>query len=108
MQRVHRDLSRDEVEALRERLAGLVPEARTDIADLVRMMRLITRKSQTEYARLCGVAPRELAELEAAKGSPTVETLGTLLRSFGYRVGAEILRAARLLRCRHLSRAVAA
>jgi transcriptional regulator with XRE-family HTH domain len=87
MRRVHRNLSRDEVESLRKELLSLVPRASADIPQLVRTMRLITRKSQIEYAKLCEVAPRVLADIEAGKGSPTVETLEKLLRPFGYRVG---------------------
>jgi predicted transcriptional regulator len=87
MQRVHRKLSRDEVESLRRELVNLVPRASADIARLLRTMRLITRKSQAEYAKLCEVAPRVLADIEAGKGSPTVETLQKLLLPFGYRVG---------------------
>jgi transcriptional regulator with XRE-family HTH domain len=87
VKRVHRNLSRDEVEALRERLASLVPTSSASVAELLRMMRLIARKSQAEYARMCGVAPRVLANIESGMGSPTVETLGKLLRPFGYRVG---------------------
>jgi hypothetical protein len=87
MRRVHRNLSRDEVESLREELARLVPTAPATIPQLMRTMRLITRKSQVEYAKLCEVAPRVLADIEAGKGSPTVESLEKLLRPFGYRVG---------------------
>src|ERR1043165_9274630 len=87
MKRVHRNLSRPEVEALRERLTSLVPAENASVAELLRMMRLIARKSQAEYARMCGVAPRVLANIEGGTGSPTVETLGKLLRPFGYRVG---------------------
>ena len=87
MRRVHRNLSRDEVEFLRKELASLVPRASAGIPQLMRTMRLITRKSQIEYAKLCEVAPRVLADIEAGKGSPTVETLEKLLRPFGYRVG---------------------
>lgn len=87
MQRVHRNLSRDDVESLRKELLTLVPRASADIPRLMRTMRLITRKSQLEYAKLCDVAPRVLADIEAGKGSPTVETLERLLRPFGYRVG---------------------
>lgn len=87
MQRVHRNLSREEVESLRKELLNLVPRASADIPRLMRTMRLITRKSQIEYAKLCEVAPRVLADIEAGKGSPTVETLEKLLRPFGYRVG---------------------
>lgn len=87
MRRVHRNLSREEVESLRKELVSLVPRASADIPQLMRTMRLITRKSQIEYAKLCEVAPRVLADIEAGKGSPTVETLEKLLRPFGYRVG---------------------
>lgn len=87
MRRVHRNLSRDEVEALRAELARLVPRASASIPQLLRTMRLITRKSQAEYAALCDVAPRVLADIEAGKGSPTMETLEKLLRPFGFRVG---------------------
>ena len=87
MRRVHRNLSRTEVEALRLRLTELVPVRGGSTRQVVRMMRLITRKSQSEYARMCGVAPRVLAAVEAGAGSPTVETLEKLLRPFGFRVG---------------------
>jgi len=87
MRRVHRNLSRDEVESLRKELATLVPRESADIPRLMRTMRLIARKSQIEYARMCNVAPRVLTDIEAGKGSPTVETLGKLLKPFGYRVG---------------------
>jgi transcriptional regulator with XRE-family HTH domain len=87
VKRVHRNLSRDEVEKLRERLTALVPIESASIPELLRMMRLIARKSQAEYAHMCGVAPRVLANIEGGVGSPTVETLGKLLRPFGYRVG---------------------
>jgi DNA-binding XRE family transcriptional regulator len=87
MQRVHRKLSRDEVEELRRGLASLVPISSAPIPQLLRTMRLIARKSQIEYAKLCQVAPRVLADIEAGKGSPTVETLEKLLRPFGFKVG---------------------
>jgi transcriptional regulator with XRE-family HTH domain len=87
MQRVHRNLSREDTQALRDKLNELVPQERAGIPELVKTMRLITRKSQAEYARFCGVAPRVLADLEAGKGSPRVETLDKLLRPFGFQVG---------------------
>jgi putative transcriptional regulator len=87
MQRVHRNLSRDEVEALRVKLSQAVPGVSAEIPELLRTLRLITRQSQSEYARMCGVAPRALSTIESGSGKPTVETLGKLLRPFGYRVG---------------------
>lgn len=87
MQRVHRNLSRQEVEALRTQLTSLVPESRADIPNLLRNMRLIVRMSQPEYAKLCGVAPRVLADIEAGRGNPRVDTLTKLLKPFGYSIG---------------------
>jgi len=72
---------------LRQELFESVPQAREGIPRLLRTMRLIARRSQAEYAKMCGVAPRVLANIESGKGSPTVETLEKLLRPFGYRVG---------------------
>jgi len=87
LQRVHRNLSKSEVDALREKLATLIPEAQADIGTLIKTMRLATRRSQAEYARLCKVAPRVLADVEAGRRNVQVETLEKLLRPFGYRIG---------------------
>ncbi len=87
MKRVHRALSKQEVEALREKLSSMVPTATADIPEVLRTMRMITRKSQTEYARLCGVAPRVLADIEAGKGAATLKTLRKLLKPFGATIG---------------------
>lgn len=87
MQRVHRQLTRDEVEALREKLASLVPEARASIPEILKTLRFITRKSQAEYAALCGVSQRALASIEAGNADPTTRTLEKLLRPFGFTVG---------------------
>jgi predicted transcriptional regulator len=87
LQRVHRNLSKAEVEALREQLAALVPQAQGDIGALIKTMRLAVRRSQLEYAKLCKVAPRVLADVEAGKRNVRVETLEKLLRPFGYRIG---------------------
>ena len=72
---------------MRNKLAELVPQAHADIPELIRTMRLIARKSQTEYAQLCGVSPRVLADVEAGKGVQTTETLRKLLRPFGFKLG---------------------
>jgi transcriptional regulator with XRE-family HTH domain len=85
-------LSRPEVEALREKLAALIPQAQAELPEILRLMRQITRKSQAEYANLCGVAPRVLADLEAGKGNARVDTLHKLMKPFGYRVGAVLPR----------------
>lgn len=87
LQRVHRNLSKEEIDALREKLATLIPVSQADIGSLIKTMRLATRRSQTEYAKLCDVAPRVLADIESGKRNVRVETLEKLLRPFGYRIG---------------------
>lgn len=87
LKRVHRNLSTAEIDAMRENLAALIPPAQADIGALIKTMRLATRRSQAEYARLCKVAPRVLADIEAGKRNVQVETLEKLLRPFGYRIG---------------------
>jgi DNA-binding XRE family transcriptional regulator len=92
MKRVHRKLSTAEIDSLRDRLASLIPDARAEIAELIKTMRLATRRSQAEYARLCGVTPRVLAQIEAGNYNVQVATLEKLLRPFGYRVGLVSMR----------------
>ncbi len=87
MKRVHRKLSKAEIDALREQLATLIPAASEDIGTLIRTMRLATRRSQVEYAGICNVAPRVLADIEAGRRNVRVETLEKLLLPFGYRIG---------------------
>jgi len=87
MRRVHRDLSRDEVEALRDKLSELVPQQKASIPEILRTMRLIVRMSQAEYAHLCGVSHRALAGIEAGGTAASTATLQKLLRPFGLTVG---------------------
>jgi transcriptional regulator with XRE-family HTH domain len=91
MKRVRRKLSRTDVESLRDTLLAQVPQATLPIPEILRTMRLIVRKSQSEYAKLCGVAPRVLADIEAGRGHPRVDTLEKLLHPFGYTIGVVAL-----------------
>ncbi|MGH8227000.1 MAG: helix-turn-helix domain-containing protein [Steroidobacteraceae bacterium] len=75
------------MEALREKLAQMVPQQLADIPQILRTMRLITRKSQVEYAKLCGLNPRVLADIERGKGNPSFRSLGKLLKPFGLAIG---------------------
>jgi transcriptional regulator with XRE-family HTH domain len=87
MKQVRRDLTRDEIEALREKLTSLIPEARATIPEVLRAMRVITRKTQAEYAALCGVAPKVVTNIELGRVAPTMKTLEKLLRPFGFGIG---------------------
>ena len=87
MRRVHRNLSREDIQTLRTKLAEWVPTEKATIPELLRTMRLITRMSQAEYARFCGVAPRVLTDIESGKGNARVGTLEKLFSPFGLKLG---------------------
>ncbi len=59
----------------------------TSLPDTIRRMRKSVGLTQTEYARLVGVAPRVLIDLERGVGNPTLKTLAKLAAPFGLRVG---------------------
>lgn len=57
------------------------------LPDTVRRMRKSIGLTQIEYAKLVGVAPRVLIDLERGVGNPTLKTLEKLVAPFGLRVG---------------------
>src|SRR4051794_20002000 len=87
MRRVHRSLEAAQVNALRNELFAQLPSSDLPIGEVIRNMRLSIKRSQNEYAQLCGVAPRVLAEVEAGTGNPTLKTLQALLLPFACGIG---------------------
>jgi DNA-binding XRE family transcriptional regulator len=87
MKRVHRNLTRDEIDSLRRELESLVPECRENIPAVLRRMRFIAKLSQAEYARLCHVSLGTLCKIESGASDPSVGTLEKLLKPFGFTVG---------------------
>lgn len=77
--------------ALRRTLYERIDRGDIDLADAVRMMRKVAAKSQDDYARLVGVSPRILKELERGVGNPTLETLRKILKPFRLDVGVRRL-----------------
>ena len=53
------------------------------LAESLKRMRKIVRMTQVEYARLVGVAPRIVIDLERGVGNPTLASLEKLGRPFG-------------------------
>jgi transcriptional regulator with XRE-family HTH domain len=100
MRRVHRSLELDQINALRDTLNAQLPKCDMTISDVIRQMRLITKRSQSEYAKLCGIAPRALADIESGNGNPRLSTLQALLRPFACDVGVVRLSDAELRRRR--------
>lgn len=72
---------------LREALFEDIAAGRLSLAEAVRRMRRIVGMTQTEYARLIGIAPRVLMDIERGKANPRLDTLEKLAKPFGLKVG---------------------
>ena len=87
MRRVHRNLQPDEINALRSELLAQLPASDLPIGEVIRNMRISIKRSQSEYAKLCRVSPRVLADIELGAGNPTLQTLQALLLPFACGIG---------------------
>lgn len=73
--------------ALRDELYERIARGDITIADAVKTMRKIAGRSQPDYARIVGVSPRILIEIERGMGNPTLKTLAKILAPFDLEVG---------------------
>ena len=64
-----------------------IQAGRLPLGEATRRMRKIVGMTQPEYARLIGIAPRVLMDLERGHGNPRLDTLEKLAKPFGLRVG---------------------
>lgn len=78
--------------ALRDELYARVASGDVTLREALRTMRKIAGKSQADYARLVGVAPRVLIDFERGVGNPTVKSLEKLLAPFGLELGLRRVR----------------
>ena len=75
--------------AQRRKLADeLAQQPAMAIPDVIRKTRTALRLTIAEYAGLCGVSSRTLADIERGHTSPTLTTVEKLLRPLGLTVGA--------------------
>ncbi len=72
---------------LRRELYARIDNGEIGLVEAVRMMRKIAAKSQADYAKLVGISPRVLKELERGVGNPTLETIRKILVPFRLDVG---------------------
>ena len=56
------------------------------LSNTIRKMRKVTGLTQPEYARLVGISPRVLIDLERGVGNPTLKTLEKIASPFGLRI----------------------
>lgn len=60
---------------------------RLSLSEATRRMRKIVGMTQTEYAKLLGIAPRVLMDIERGHGNPRLDTLEKLAKPFGLCIG---------------------
>jgi DNA-binding XRE family transcriptional regulator len=80
-------VTKEERAALRRELYARVDRGEVGLVEAIKTMRKIIAKTQVEYARLVGVSPRILKEIERGVGNPTLDTLRKILRPFRLDVG---------------------
>ncbi len=80
-------MTKEERATLRRELYARIDRGDIGLVEAIRTMRRIVGKSQVDYARLVGVSPRILKEIERGVGNPTMETLRKILRPFRLDVG---------------------
>jgi len=87
-----RKLSNEEVTQAKQQLMDDIESGELSLGQAVRRMRLITGKSQKDFAQnIVGISPRVLAEIERGVANPTIETLNKIGRPFGYKVSFVII-----------------
>lgn len=79
--------SKEHRAALRDELYERIAAGTVSIPEAVKTMRKIAGRTQAEYARLIGVSPRILIELERGIGNPTLKTLAKIVAPFDLEVG---------------------
>ena len=82
-----RERSKGQRKALRDELYARVARGDISLVEAVKTMRKIAGRTQAVFARLVGVSPRILIELERGIGNPTIKTLSKILAPFDLEVG---------------------
>lgn len=78
----------EEMQVRKQLAEELAANPQWPVPDVIRKIRTALRLTIAEYAQLCGVADRTLANIERGETSPTLVTADKLLRPIGMRVGA--------------------
>lgn len=71
---------------LREELEQITPITNLSLSEQIKKMRRATNKTQIEFAKLIGIAPRIIIDLENNKGNPTLSTLNKIGRLFDFEI----------------------
>ncbi|NRP21657.1 hypothetical protein LPJGGPFB_04916 [Ensifer adhaerens] len=79
--------TKEQILAMRQDLAERARQGSLRIPEAVIDIRKSIGLSQQEFARTLGLTRRQIAEIEAGKANPTLETLEKIGRLFGFTVG---------------------
>ena len=79
--------TREEQNALRRAFYERIARGDLTIADAMKAMREMTGLTQAEFAAHRGVSRRVIQDIERGTGNPTVESLNSIGKLFGLRVG---------------------
>jgi len=89
MDKRFKPLSPQELLAVRRELTSQLTESPDlPIPIVIRKIRTALRYTIAEYATICGVSARTLAEIERGNNSPTLATVEKLLKPMGMAPGA--------------------
>lgn len=78
---------RDQQNSLRRAFYERVAQGDMTIPETMKAMRQITGLTQAEFAAHRGVSRRVIQDIERGTGNPTVESLNSIAKLFGLRVG---------------------
>lgn len=85
-------LSREEQNARREAFYERIEQGDMSIAEAMKAMRNMTGLTQAQFAAHRGVSRRVIQDIERGTGNPTVESLNSIGKLFGPKVGFVPLR----------------
>ena len=67
----------------RKEFYSAVEAGELDLVQIIKWMRRIVGKSQIDFAKMIGIAPRIIIDLERGVGNPTLNTLNKIGKPFG-------------------------
>ncbi|OLL33673.1 transcriptional regulator [Burkholderia sp. SRS-W-2-2016] len=79
--------TREEQNALRRAFYDRISQGDMTIPEAMKAMRQMTGLTQAEFAEHRGVSRRVIQDIERGTGNPTVDSLNTIAKLFGLKVG---------------------
>ncbi|CAM2155913.1 HTH cro/C1-type domain-containing protein [Pararobbsia alpina] len=84
--------TRDEQNAMRRDFYDRLARNELNLPEAMKAMRKMTGLTQAEFAAHRGVSRRVIQDIESGTGNPTVESLNSIAKMFGLKVGLVSIR----------------